>query len=159
MMGKWALTSGFSEGDPVMFTKNNWDRNLLNGTLGFIVEAYDPPRTQHDDPSAHICARIFFDTGPQDMTACDFSNLELAYAITVHKAQGSQFKRLIITIKKGHLLDKALIYTGITRGIEQVVLVGDIEAAREAVEGGAAADTRQVGLGRLLIKALAGEPV
>ena len=148
--GKWVLASGFAVGDPVMFTRNDWGRNLRNGSLGVIAEAYDPPRATHGDPWAHKCARILFDTGPQDMTARDFSNMELAYAITVHQSAGSRFKRVIVALKKSHLLDKALVYTAVTRGVEQVVLVGDIEAAKQAVEAGAAGDRRQVGLGCLM---------
>lgn len=57
---------------------------------------------------------------------------------------------MITPVRKGKLLDKVLVYTAVTRGVEQVIFVGDIDAARKAVESGAAADKRQVGLGHLL---------
>ena len=146
----WSNSGEFAEGDPVMFSHNDWDRDLFNGTLGVVEKAYAPPSDEYVDPSVTPSAKVSFDTGTQDITVEDLGSLELAYAITVHKSQGSQFKRVIIPVRKGPLLDKALVYTAITRGIEQVVLVGDIDAAREAIENGAATDKRQVGLGQML---------
>lgn len=150
-LGEWCYGYGgpFTEGEPVIFTYNDWARNLFNGTLGVVEEAYNPPSDGTLDPNT-FCASVHFDTGVQDVCVKDLSNLKLAYAITVHKAQGSQFKRVVIPIKKGPLLDKALIYTAVTRGVEQVVLVGDISAAKEAIENGAAVDKRQVGLRHML---------
>jgi exodeoxyribonuclease V alpha subunit len=69
----------------------------------------------------------------------------LAYAITVHKAQGSQFKRVIVPIVKTRLLDRTLIYTALTRGVEQVVFVGDRGAFNAAVTAPPHAHERQVG--------------
>lgn len=147
---QWDYTGGFAVGDPVMFNRNDWERDLFNGTLGHVIEAYNPSADQSEDPSLHVCARVLFDTGEQDITVGILEHLELAYSITVHKSQGSQFRRVIIPIKEGRILDKSLVYTAITRGVEQVVLIGNIEAAKAAVESGAAASKRQVGLGYLL---------
>lgn len=150
-LGEWCYGYGgpYAEGEPVMFTRNEWERNLFNGTLGIVDKVFDPPSNRHLD-SHTPCAKISFDTGTQNITIEDLNSLELAYAITVHKSQGSQFKRVIIPVKKGPLLDKALIYTAVTRGVEQVVLVGDICAVKEAIEKGNAADKRQIGLGHML---------
>ena len=71
--------------------------------------------------------------------------LELAHAITVHKAQGSQFQRVIIPVVWSRLLDRTLIYTALTRAIEQVVLVGDREALTNAIEAPPRSKLRQVG--------------
>jgi hypothetical protein len=60
----------------------------------------------------------------------DFHRLYLAYAITVHKTQGFQFKRVIVPIAKTRLLDRTLIYTALTRGMEQVVFVSDSSGGR-----------------------------
>ncbi len=77
-------------------------------------------------------------------------DLELGYAITVHKAQGSQWSRIIVPVTGNRLLDRTLIYTAVTRAQRQVILVGDEQAARQAVEGMPRAQHRQVALGQIL---------
>lgn len=64
--------------------------------------------------------------------------------MTVHKAQGSQWRRIIVPVTKSRLLDRTLLYTAITRA--QVLLVGDVTAAREAVLGAPRAAMRNVAL-------------
>jgi exodeoxyribonuclease V alpha subunit len=71
--------------------------------------------------------------------------VDLAYAITVHKAQGSQFKRVIVPVTRSRLLDRALIYTALTRGIEQVVFIGDRHAFDWAIVAEPHSQERQVG--------------
>jgi len=146
----WKAPAQFAEGEPVMWTQNEWKRDLFNGTLGVVEKAYSAPSVEKFDPGEYLSAKVNFDTGRQDVTVADLDSMVMAYAITVHKSQGSEFKRVIIPIVEGPLLDKALVYTAVTRGIEQVVLVGDIGAARAAVEGGAIADRRMVGLDHML---------
>lgn len=60
-------------------------------------------------------------------------HLALSYALTIHKAQGSQWPRIVIPVMRHRLLDGSLIYTAITRAQHQALLVGDEAAAREAV--------------------------
>ncbi len=67
------------------------------------------------------------------VTDADLCNVDLAYAITIRKEQGSQFKSVVILITKCRLLDRTLLYTALTRGIEQVILLGDRWAFNEAV--------------------------
>jgi exodeoxyribonuclease V alpha subunit len=62
-----------------------------------------------------------------------FDDLELGYAITVHKAQGSPWPRITIPVMKSRVLDRTLLYTAITRAQREVILVGDERAARAAV--------------------------
>ncbi|MBE4471432.1 ATP-binding domain-containing protein [Vibrio parahaemolyticus] len=76
--------------------------------------------------------------------------LRLAYAITVHKAQGSQFKRVIFAAVDGRNLDRTLVYTAITRASQHVVVMGDIDAVREAIMRPPSATHRLVGLGEFL---------
>lgn len=145
---KW-VDAGYSEGDKVVFKYNDWERELFNGSLGKITKAYSSesdPAPEEDDP----CMEVDFDTGVQELDAADLASLMLAYSITVHKAQGSQFERVIIPVRKADNLDRSMIYTAITRGVSQVVLVGDIEAAENAVRSVPSVDERQVGLGHLL---------
>jgi exodeoxyribonuclease V alpha subunit len=147
---RWANIGYYAEDDPVIFTRNDWSRDLFNGSLGKITTAYDPPVNGVYSSFSAPSTCVMFDTGMQDLSIAEVEDLQLAYAITVHKSQGSQFRRVIMPIKSGsRLLDKALIYTAITRGIEQVVLVGDIDAAKKAVAGGDSASRRQVGFGHM----------
>ncbi|WP_348633883.1 MULTISPECIES: ATP-binding domain-containing protein [Rhizobium] len=67
------------------------------------------------------------------MTTADLEKLTHGWAISVHKAQGSAFKRVIIPVVGSKLLDRTMLYTAITRGIETVVLVGDIALINEIV--------------------------
>lgn len=86
----------------------------------------------------------------RDLTPDLLPHLELAYAITIHKAQGSQFPRAIVPVRHSRLLDRTMLYTAITRAQKQVILVGDVAAAAAAVEAPPHASLRQVALGSML---------
>jgi exodeoxyribonuclease V alpha subunit len=77
------------------------------------------------------------------MTAGDGANLDLAYSISVHKSQGSQWSRVIVPVFPSRILDRTLAYTAITRAAEQVILLGDRTAFQRAVEATAAVDRRE----------------
>lgn len=146
--------TGLRVGDPVICLKNDWEINLQNGSLGTILSV-NPPLV--DPEPGRILGRIRWDDGEaRDLTAALLPNLELAYAITIHKAQGSQFPRIIIPVRKSRLLDRTLLYTAVTRAQRQVILVGDVEAAKAAVESPPHAERRQVALGALLNERLEG---
>jgi exodeoxyribonuclease V alpha subunit len=77
---------------------------------------------------------VRFDDGAEDIvTAADLEKLTYGWAISVHKAQGSAFRRVIIPIVPSKLLDRTLLYTAITRAIETVVLVGEISYINEII--------------------------
>jgi exodeoxyribonuclease V alpha subunit len=144
-----ALT-GFNLDDPVLCTRNMWDRGLQNGSMGRIVEIEDVPRLLPNDDSTqavYALAWVLWDDGvrrPVVETMLD--DLELGYAITVHKAQGSQWPRVIIPLTGHRLLDRTLIYTAVTRAQVQVLIVGDEAAAKAAVESLPRVQARQVAL-------------
>jgi len=73
-------------------------------------------------------------------------DVELGYAVTVHKAQGSRWKRVIVPVTGSRLLDRTLLYTALTRAQSQVLLVGDAEAARAATLAPPRASERKVAL-------------
>lgn len=127
----------FADGDPVIHLENDYDRLLFNGTLGYIrriiTKEYSPSLVCEFDGVEHI----FQET--------ELDKIALAYGITVHKAQGSQFKSVAIPITKCRLLDRTLVYTALTRGIEQVVFVGDKWAFNEAVINQPLVSSRNVG--------------
>lgn len=123
--------TGFRVGDPVICLKNVWDLDLQNGSLGKITSCQKPVS---GDGNYGVLGEILWDDGEMRHFTAEFlDNLELAYAITVHKAQGSAFRRVIIPVTKTRLLDRTLLYTAVTRAEEQVLLVGDVDAARAAV--------------------------
>ncbi len=140
--------TGFRVGSPVICLINDWEKNLQNGSLGVLM-AVEPP-----DRNAALGQRlgvIRWDDGQErDLTPDLLAHLELAYAITIHKAQGSQFPRIIIPVRHSRLLDRTLLYTAITRAQRQVILVGDVAAAKSAVEAPPYASLRQVALGSML---------
>jgi exodeoxyribonuclease V alpha subunit len=139
---------GFHLGDPVLCTRNLWDRGLQNGSLGTVVQVDDDPHVLNNDEeeeSERALAWVDWDDGVRrPMVEQMLDDLELGYAITVHKAQGSQWPRVIVPLTGHRLLDRTLIYTAATRAQRQVLLVGDEAAAKGAVEAEPRANTRQV---------------
>lgn len=115
----------FREGDKVLQLRNNYDKGVFNGDLGRVVEAR--PNTNE--------LRVAFDQDTVLYEAADLDELTLGYAITVHKAQGSEYPAVILPVLTQHfiLLDRNLLYTGLTRGRRLVVLVGTQRALEMAV--------------------------
>lgn len=126
----------FRAGEPVIHLVNDYDRGLMNGTLGRITSV-----ANYDAPGLHID----FEGVAHFIPVAEVPDrLDLAHAISVHKAQGSQFRRVALVVTKSRILDHALIYTGLTRGIEQVVFLGDRDTFDEAVRKPALAHLREV---------------
>ncbi|WP_374512298.1 ATP-dependent RecD-like DNA helicase [Niveibacterium sp.] len=152
---------GFHLGDPVLCTRNLWDRGLQNGSLGVVVQVDDEPQMLTDDDgeeSGLALAWVDWDDGVRRPIVEEMlDDLELGYAITVHKAQGSQWPRVIVPLTGHRLLDRTLVYTAVTRAQRQVLLVGDAAAAKKAVEGLPRAHARQVSLDLILSQLLRGE--
>ncbi len=110
----------FKVGDKVMQIKNNYDKDVFNGDIGRITNI-------HQDNQD---VTISFD---QKKVVYDFSDLDeivLAYAVSIHKSQGSEYPVVVIPILVQHyiLLQRNLIYTGVTRGRKLVVIVGTKKA-------------------------------
>jgi exodeoxyribonuclease V alpha subunit len=141
---------GFHLGDPVLCTRNLWDRGLQNGSLGVVVQIEDEPRMLTNESGETIglaLAWVDWDDGVRrPVVEAMLDDLELGYAITVHKAQGSQWPRVIVPLTGHRLLDRTMVYTAVTRAQSQVLLVGDEAASKAAVEGLPRAQSRQVEL-------------
>jgi len=137
---------GFNFGDAVLCTRNLWGKGLQNGSLGRVVRV-EPPPVQWSSEEEPVLAWVEWDDGVRRaLTADMLEDIELGYAVTVHKAQGSQWQRVIVPLTGSRLLDRTLLYTAITRAQCQVILVGDVEAARRAVQAPPRAHTRKVAL-------------
>lgn len=141
---------GLRQGDAVLCTRNMWSLGLQNGSLGTVVEVAEAQVEQPKDRSeelGHPLAWIEWDDGQRRPLTVDMlEDIELGFAVTVHKAQGSQWPRVIVPITSSRLLDRTLLYTALTRAQKQVLLVGDIEAARIATLAPPRASERRVAL-------------
>jgi exodeoxyribonuclease V alpha subunit len=115
----------FKVGDKVIQLKNNYDKLLFNGDIGSIVKV--------DGVEGVLTAE--FDSEQYEYTRAEMSELGLAYSITIHKSQGSEYPVVIIPLLKGHfvMLQRNLLYTAITRGRKKVFIVGEVPAYSMAV--------------------------
>nr|WP_211162115.1 AAA family ATPase [Aromatoleum petrolei] len=151
--------TGFRLGDPLLCTRNLWDWGLQNGSLGRLVQIEASPRLitgENGEELGLALAWAEWDDGERrPIFESMLDDLELGYAITVHKAQGSQWPRVIVPVTGNRLLDRTLLYTAVTRAQRQVILVGDQAAARRAVESLPRSHERHVALGSLLRRNLA----
>jgi exodeoxyribonuclease V alpha subunit len=108
---------------------------FMNGSIGMI-------QRPHDDG-----AWVLFDDGAEDtISAIDLEKLSYGWAISVHKAQGSAFHRVIIPIVRSKLLDRTLIYTALTRAVETVILIGDLTIIDEIIRQPPRSLSRTTGL-------------
>jgi exodeoxyribonuclease V alpha subunit len=116
----------FRSGDKVMQTINDYDKDVFNGDLGFV---------QAVDPDAQELV-VNFDGRLVNYDFGELDEIVPAYAITIHKSQGSEYPAVVIPLSTQHylMLRRNLIYTGITRGKRLVVLVGQRKALAIAVK-------------------------
>jgi exodeoxyribonuclease V alpha subunit len=118
----------FRVGDRVIHRRNNYDLGVFNGDIGVIQEI---------DNEELTCSVAFFpDQRVVEYRREDISELDLSYAITIHKSQGSEFGAVIIPVLTQHfkMLFRNLIYTGLTRARKLAVLVGTRKALAMAVK-------------------------
>lgn len=116
---------GFRVGDKVIQMKNNYQKVVFNGDVGTIVDA---------DITEHVVS-IRFGEKIVEYESHELDEISLAYAISIHKYQGSECPCVIIPIHTSHfkLLQRNLLYTGITRGKRRVIVVGSKKAIAMAV--------------------------
>lgn len=116
--------SAFRTGDKVMQLRNDYDKEVYNGDLGEVVRI-EGGTTQ-----------VRFDEKVVQYGADELDAITLAYACTVHKVQGSEFPAAVIVMHNSHfmLLNRALLYTALTRAKELVVLIGDPAAIARAAK-------------------------
>ena len=112
-------------GDRVMQIRNNYDKNVFNGDIGIIEKVNMEDRT--------LCIR--FDGSLVEYEASELDEVTLAYATTIHKSQGSEYPIVVIPVLMTHfvMLQRNLIYTGITRAKKICVLIGQPKALAYAI--------------------------
>ena len=115
----------YRQGDRVMQQRNNYDKDVFNGDLGYIREVDTEERT----------LKVDFDGKKVEYDVTELDELTLAYATTIHKAQGSEYPIVVMPVLMTHfvMLQRNLIYTGITRAKKICVLLGAAKALAYAV--------------------------
>ena len=121
----------FREGDKVLQLKNRPDDNVFNGDLGIIIEIQKRDGIYYHQDKVIVD----FEGDIVEYTSQDFNQITLAYCMSIHKAQGSEFKIVVIPFSLSHrrMLKKNLIYTGMTRAKQALFLIGDKQAFIEGV--------------------------
>lgn len=142
-------------GDRVMQTRNDYEREVFNGDVGFVTAVRSTEGGDGEGPAVEVRLEdgraVAYDDDELD-------ELVLAYACTVHKAQGSEYPAVVIGLVNQHymLLARKLLYTAVTRAKKLVVIVGSRWALREAVRD-ARGEQRRTTLARGLREALGGD--
>jgi len=115
---------GFRAGDKVMVIKNNYQLEVFNGDIGIVTQVEK--------------GKLLIDFGDREVIfPFEFlDHLQLAYASTIHKAQGSEFRLVIMGLCSQHymMLQRNLLYTGMTRAKEKLILVGDSRSVAMAIK-------------------------
>ncbi len=108
-----------------MQIRNNYDKNVFNGDTGYVNAVDTTERT----------LTVIYDGRLVEYDVSELDELTLAYAVTIHKSQGSEFPVVVIPVTMKHyvMLQRNLIYTGITRAKKICVLVGTTKALAYAI--------------------------
>lgn len=115
----------FNTGDKIMQTKNDYDKDIFNGDIGFVDSA--------DQKKGVV--RCDFEGRMVEYEWHELENTSLAYAMTVHKSQGSEYPAVVMPLDMQHgiMLQRNLLYTAVSRGKQLVVLIGNKMALEKAV--------------------------
>jgi exodeoxyribonuclease V alpha subunit len=116
----------FGAGDKVLQMVNNYDKEVFNGDIG-TISSIDLEESE---------VMIEFDNGPVKYDLNELDEVSLAYATSIHKSQGSEYAAVVIPLASQHyvMLERNLLYTGVTRGKKLVVIVGQPKALSMAVK-------------------------
>lgn len=134
----------FRSGDRVMQLRNNYDKDVYNGDVGFI-------KAINTDDRSMV---VVFDGRPVKYESGDLDELVLAYAMTIHKSQGSEYPAVIVILHTQHyvMLQRNLLYTAITRGRKLVLLMGVTYAVDQAIKNNTVRERRTGLAGRIVLK-------
>ncbi|WP_299664348.1 AAA family ATPase [uncultured Psychromonas sp.] len=137
------FTTDLRLNDPVLFTQNNYEAGVQNGSIGKLISI------EQTETSLGI---VRLDDNGVDipLTKSLLDSLDAGYCITLHKAQGSQFKRVIVALGKTKMQDRAWIYTAITRSELELHIVGTRDRFEQAIRSLSAHHIRKTYLATLL---------
>lgn len=123
--------SGFKLGDKVVCSRNLYELDVMNGSVGEISNCYKETqivKIELSDKLTEVSSHgqiIWDDSTTKEITDDILDNLDHAYAMTIHKSQGSQFETVIIPLYKAKNMDRSMLYTAVTRAQKKVIFVGD----------------------------------
>ncbi|MFV0556661.1 MAG: ATP-dependent RecD-like DNA helicase [Lactovum sp.] len=125
------LETSFRENDKVLQLVNQADKNVFNGDLGKIIELI--PAKYSESKQDELC--IDFEGQELSYPRSEWANIRLAYAMSIHKSQGSEFPTVIVPLLSSYsrMLQRNLLYTAITRAKSSLILLGEISAFELAV--------------------------
>ena len=118
----------FRVGDKVIQLVNRSEKNIMNGDIGYISDIIT-------DEERFIEMKVIYDVGEVSYAKDEIEEIMLAYAISIHKSQGSEFPLVIVpfSFKYYIMLKRKLIYTAITRAKKYLIMMGNIEAMRKGI--------------------------
>lgn len=125
----------FREGDKVLQLKNQPDDDVFNGDIGRITDIYGRNETEDHLPRIEV---EFEDGALVEYDPETFANISLAYCISIHKSQGNEYPIVIMPVSWQFrvMLQKKLLYTGVTRARSSLVLLGELDAFQYGIETG-----------------------
>ncbi|MFA6202761.1 MAG: AAA family ATPase [Gallionella sp.] len=155
----WITSTGAQllEGDPILVVVNNYDEeaDIRNGDLGIITEVFDMPKYENGALGVmEINGVAIF------VTSDILVKLQLGYAVTIHKSQGSEWPTCFVMLpsEASHMIDQTLLYTAVTRPIKRLVMIGDNCLIEQAIRRGSLALERKTYLReRILVAAIMGK--
>lgn len=128
--------------DQILFTQNHPGAGVQNGSLGKLISV---------DQAGDVVGVVKLDTGDNvEIEGNLLDALDLGYAMTLHKAQGSQFPRVIVLLKEGRVLDRSWLYTALTRAEAEVHIIGSREVFSKVTEATSKAFKRKTLLTELI---------
>ena len=129
------LTKGnlkFKLGAKVIQRVNDYDKNIFNGEIGYIIDVFKAKEKDED----YNMFTVKYPNKEIIYTRSELNHIDLAYALTIHLAQGSGYKTVIVTIDNTHyaLLDSCLLYTAITRAKQKCLLLAEPSAFKKCID-------------------------
>jgi exodeoxyribonuclease V alpha subunit len=123
---KKATGISFKSGDKVMHLKNNYQKEVYNGDIGIVDRI--------DDQNTELTVNYYGKTVCYEFDELD--EMTMAYAISIHKSQGSEYPAVIVPLMTQHyvMLQRNLLYTAMTRGKQLVILIGTRKALKIALQ-------------------------
>lgn len=130
----------FKVGDKVMQTKNNYDKEIFNGSIGKIreyIEEENKVIIDFIDGDKTFEVTYLVPIGKTKSIEDNnniIKNLDLAYAMTIHKSQGQEFKAVVLLVNNYFFINKKMIYTGITRAREKATVISNYTVINHGIE-------------------------